>query len=62
MERGPMLDHINKSKEGVLKAEYITYTIKDGHLVKDTSLRQYTKSGDYNDSFISEPLVEVKNG
>ena len=62
MEHGPMKEHIERHKEGVIKAEYITYTVKDGQLVKETSLRQYKKSGDYNDSYISEPLVEVKNG
>ena len=60
MESGPMKEHIERSKEGVIKAEYTTYTVKDGKLVKETSVRHFKKSGDYNDSFISEPLVEVK--
>ena len=55
-----MKEHIERNKQGVIKAEYITYTVKDGQLVKETSLRQYKKNGDYNDSYISEPLVEVK--
>ena len=57
---GPMKSHIERSKEGVIKAEYITYTVKDGILVKDTSVRHYHKNGDYNDSYHNEPLVEVK--
>jgi len=60
MKDGPMTEHFNRSTDGVIKAEYITYTIKDGRLVKETSIRQFQKSGDYHDSFYSEPLVEVK--
>ena len=60
IEEGPMKQHIERSKEGVIKAEYTTYTVKDGMLVKDTSVRQYQKNGDYHDSYINEPLVQVK--
>jgi len=61
MKDGPMFEHINRSTEGVIKAEYTTYTVKNGQLVKETSVRQYTKGGeDYHDSYLSEPLVEVK--
>ena len=60
MQSGPMKEHIERSKEGVIKAEYTTYTVKDGMLVKDTSIRQYRKNGDYNDSYHNEPLVEVE--
>lgn len=55
-----MKEHIERSKEGVIKAEYTTYTVKNGRLVKETSVRQYRSDSDYNDSFYSEPLVEVK--
>lgn len=60
IKEGPMKEHIERSKEGVIKAEYTTYTVKNGRLVKETSVRQYRSDGDYNDSFYSEPLVEVK--
>jgi len=60
IDEGPMKTHIERSKEGVIKAEYTTYTVKDGMLVKDTTIRQYKKNGDYNDSYINEPLVQVK--
>jgi hypothetical protein len=60
MKDGPMTEHINRSTEGMIKAEYVTYTIKNGHLIKETSIRQFHKSGDYHDSFLSDPLVEVK--
>ena len=47
-----MKEHIERSKEGVIVAKYITYTIKDGMLVKEVSTRKYMKSskGDYIDS------------
>ena len=61
VQDGPMKEHIERSKEGVIKAEYTTYTIKDGVLVKDTSVRQYQKNGDYNDSYINEPLLTVSD-
>ncbi len=60
MKEGPMFEHMNRSTEGVIKAEYVTYTIRDGQLIKETSIRQFQKSGDYHDSYLSDPLVEVK--
>ena len=60
MQEGPMKEHTERETTGLINSEYITYRVKDGVLVKETSLRHYTKSGDYNDSYISEPLVEVK--
>ena len=38
-----------------------TYTIKNGVLLKETSTRQFQKSGDYHDSFYSDPLVQIKD-
>ena len=61
MKDGPMKDHANRETDGMLKAEYITYTVKNGILIKETSTRQFQKSGDYHDSFASDPLVEVKD-
>ena len=51
---------MDRDETGVLKAEFITYTVKDGRLIKETSIRQFHKNGDYNDSYYNEPLVEVK--
>ena len=63
MEEGPMKEHINRSKDGVIVAKYITYTLKNGMLVKDVTTRKYMKSskGDYIDSKTSEPIVEVSD-
>ena len=57
IEDGPMKEHIERSKDGVLVAKYITYSIKDDMLVKETSIRKYFKKGDYVDSITSEPIV-----
>ena len=62
IEDGPMKDHINRDKDGVIMSEYTTYTIKDNMLVKETTVRKYFNRGDYVDSTTSEPIVEVKHG
>ena len=63
IEEGPMKEHINISKDGVIVAKYITNTLKNGMLVKDVTTRKYMKSskGDYIDTYSSEPIVEVGN-
>ena len=59
---GPMKDHIEASKKGVVKAEYITYTKRNGYLTKETTVRKYLgKDGNYIDSVITEPLTEIKD-
>ena len=62
IEDGPMKEHMERSKEGVIKSQYITYTVKNGMVVKEISTRDYKNSakGDYVDSITSEPIVEVK--
>jgi len=60
MKEGPLKQHMDRDPEGQLQAEYTTYTVKDGVLIKETSIRNYKASGDYNDSFISNPLHKVK--
>ena len=46
---------MERSKEGVIKSQYITYTVKNGMLVKEISTRDYKNSakGDYVDSITS---------
>ena len=55
IEDGPMKEHMERSKEGVIKSQYITYTVKNGMLVKEISTRDYKNSakGDYTDSITS---------
>jgi|TARA_B100000282_G_C31527229_1_gene396682 hypothetical protein len=62
ISEGPMKQHMDRDTTNILKAEYTTYSIKDGVLLKETSIRQYKNNGkDYNDSHLSEPLVRVSN-
>jgi len=34
--------------------------IKNGQLVKETHMRNHTFYGDYQDSYMTEPLVDLK--
>ena len=60
IEEEAMKEHIERSKEGVIVAKYITYTIKDGMLVKEVIQYMKLSKGDYIDSKTSEPIVEVE--
>tara|TARA_B110000305_G_C19461107_1_gene654437 strand:+ start:315 stop:503 length:189 start_codon:yes stop_codon:yes gene_type:complete len=60
MKQGPMKQHVDRDTEGMVKAEYTTYTKKDGMFIKETSVRTFRKDGDYMDSFYSDPLVSLK--
>ena len=60
MKEGPMKEHFERETDGVVKAVYITYRKKNGMFVKETSTRQFMGSGDYNDSYIHEPLVNLE--
>ena len=52
---GPMKDHIEASKKGVVKAEYITYTKRNGYLTKETTVRKFLgEDGNYIDSYITD--------
>ena len=51
-----MKDHIETSKKGVVKVEYITYTKRNGYLTKETTVRKFLgEDGNYIDSYITEP-------
>lgn len=60
LKDGPFKNHINENDANIIKAEYTTYTVKNGYVTKQTSIRKFTKGGDYHDSFFDEPLVEAK--
>ena len=60
MKEGPMKQYVERDTEGMVKAEYTTYTMKDGMFIKETSVRNFQKNGDYHDSFYSDPLVNLK--
>tara|TARA_B100001113_G_scaffold298235_1_gene256259 strand:- start:1519 stop:1704 length:186 start_codon:yes stop_codon:yes gene_type:complete len=59
MKEGPMKEHIMRDTEGVIKQEFVTYRKKDGMLVKETTIRNFTSGGDYHDSYHHEPLVSL---
>ena len=67
MEDGPFKQYLEQSTEGVIRQELITYRIeegvlkiKNGTLVKETHMRSHTFYGDYHDSYMSEPLIDMK--
>jgi len=54
---GPLkqaLDHL--PSQGVFQHSLVSYRYKSGQLTKETHSRTYTRDGDYNDSFTSEPI------
>ena len=60
MKEGPLKQHIDKDTDGVVKAVFITYRKKNGMFEKEISTRQFTSNGDYNDSYIDEPLISLE--
>ncbi|MBK94033.1 MAG: hypothetical protein CMP33_07655 [Rickettsiales bacterium] len=60
MKEGPMKEQVDRDTQGVIKQVFITYRKKDGMLVKETTERKFYGDGDYNDSYIHEPLVNLE--
>ena len=57
MTEGPFkdaLDHL--PSQGVFQHSLVSYRYNSGQLIKETHTRSYTQSGDYTDSFTSEPI------
>ena len=48
------LDHL--PSQGVFQHSLVSYRYKSGQLTKEIHSRTYTRDGDYNDSFTSEPI------
>jgi hypothetical protein len=61
MKEGPFKRAIEK-KDGdtIIMQQFIVLKIKDGVIVKETHMRSHTFFGDYHDSYMSEPLVDIK--
>ena len=57
-----ILERFDKPREGLIRQEFVSYETKDGMLYKKKLIRKYGEpsSGDYIDSWHSEPLVRVK--
>ena len=58
-KEGPFYEAFEGSKDGVIKQELITYKIKNGMLVIEKTMREYSNN-DYQDTVSSHPLAEVK--
>mgnify|MGYP001165393995 FL=1 len=58
---GPLINAFNADITGVVKQEFITYRKRDGRLVKETTTRRFSSSGDWHDTSSVEPLVEIKD-
>lgn len=56
---GPLVSAFEADTDGVIKQEFVTYRIRDGMLVKETTSRKF-QGNDYHDVSSSEPLLEVK--
>lgn len=57
---GPLVAAFEADVEGVIKQEFITYRVRDGMFVKETTTRKFSSNGDWHDTSSVEPLVEVK--
>jgi len=44
-------------RDGLVRQELISYEKENGILIKKTTVRIYSEDGDYQDHYISEPLV-----
>ena len=57
MSDGPFKEALDKlPSQGVFQHSLVSYRYKSGQLTKETHSRTYTRDGDYNDSFTSEPI------
>lgn len=61
MKDGPFKKAIEKDDEDtIIMQQFIVLKIKNGNLVKETHMRSHTFYGDYQDSYMSEPLADLK--
>ena len=60
MKEGPFKTAIEKEdNDKIIMQQFIVLKIKDGRIVKETHMRNHSFFGDYLDSYMSEPLVDV---
>ena len=60
MKEGPFKKAIEKDdKDTIIMQQFIVLKVKDGVIVKETHMRNHTFFGDYHDSYMSEPLVNI---
>ena len=62
MKEGPFKTAIEKEDgDKIIMQQFIVLKIKDGRIVKETHMRNHSFFGDYHDSYMSEPLVDVSD-
>jgi len=62
MKEGPFKAAIEKEDDDkIIMQQFIVLKIKDGRIVKETHMRNHSFFGDYHDSYMSEPLVDVSD-
>ena len=62
MKDGPFKTAIEKQDDDkIIMQQFIVLKIKDGRLVKEIHMRNHSFFGDYHDSYMSEPLVDVSD-
>ena len=60
MTEGPFQYALDADTHGVVRREIITYRVnKHGMLVKEITVREYYKDGDYQDSQSTLPLIST---
>ena len=61
MKDGPLKDAMNSDHgDNIIRQEFSTIKIVNGTIVKETFVRDYDFYGDYHNSHISQPLVQIQ--
>ena len=61
MKDGPLKDAMNLDHgDNIIRQEFSTIKIVNRTIVKETFVRDYDFYGDYHDSHISQPLVQIE--
>jgi hypothetical protein len=56
MSEGPFKSVFEADTAGVLRREIVTYRLLNGVMIRETTVRDYYKNGDYHDSQTTLPL------
>tara|TARA_B100001113_G_C20919898_1_gene539619 strand:- start:179 stop:373 length:195 start_codon:yes stop_codon:yes gene_type:complete len=58
---GPLVSAFQSDPKGVVKQELITYRVRDGQFVKETTTRRFNEDQtNWHDTSSVEPLLEVE--
>ena len=61
MKDGPFKKALEKEDDDtIIMQQFIVLKIKNGSLVKETHMRSHTFYVDYQGSYVSEPLMDVR--